>query len=80
MSLIQLLLHGSGNMVPVESSNLRAVGYDASSNTLFIEFRNNRLYAYESVPQMVHAELMLAPSKGRYHRKNIRSIYKYTRL
>ena len=80
MSLIQLLLHGSGNMVPVESSNLRAVGYDASSNTLYIEFRGNRLYAYYSVPQMVHAELMLAPSKGRYHRKNIRSIYKYTRL
>ena len=37
-------------MVPVESSDLSAVGYDDSSATLTIEFRRGGMYEYSQVP------------------------------
>ena len=60
------------NMIPVSSSNLSAVGYDPISNTLYVEFHSGSLYAYYDVPEFVHRELLLAPSKGRYHNRFIR--------
>ena len=53
-------------LVPVESSNLAAVGYAPATATLYVEFLGGGLYAYSGVPADVHAGLMAAESKGAY--------------
>lgn len=58
-------------MIPVVSSNLRAVGYDRATRTLVIEF-NGGTYQYSNVPPDIHDELMKAPSKGKFFYQNIR--------
>ncbi len=59
--------------VPVTSTHLQSVGYDASSRTLTIEFRDGTIYEYEGVPPEVHAELMNAKSHGKYFHRRIRN-------
>lgn len=51
---------------PVRSSNIAAVGYDASQRLLEIAFHNGRVYQYPGVPASVHANLLRAASVGRY--------------
>lgn len=66
-------------MVPVSSTNLRAVGYDPSTQTLRIEF-HNATYDYYNVPSAVHSGLMNAPSKGQYHHQYIKNNYRYNKI
>lgn len=54
------------NRMPVSSSNLHSVGYDAESRTLEVEFLNSGIYRYSGVPVSVHAGLMSASSHGAY--------------
>jgi hypothetical protein len=68
------------DLVPVKSSNLAAVGYDASNSELLIQFRNGRRYQYSRVPLAVHDGLMNAGSKGRYFILRIRYRYPTTRI
>ena len=51
--------------VPVESSTLVSVGYDPTSGTLEIEFRNG-IYQYFGVSAEIHEGLMSAGSKGAF--------------
>lgn len=52
------------NRIPVTSSNVVSIGYDAASQILEIEFKS-AIYHYTGVPADVHAELMSAPSAGK---------------
>jgi len=54
------------NRVPVSSSNLASVGYDAESKVLEIEFQNGSIYQYFNVPANIYSGLMSAASHGRY--------------
>jgi hypothetical protein len=56
----------------LESSALFAVGYDAETQLLCVEFRSGAVYDYLGVPQDIHAGLLNAPSKGRYFNRVIR--------
>ena len=67
-------------MTPVDSSNLTAVGYDAETQMLTIEFRDGRKHAYTGVPPETHQMLMNAPSKGRFFHANIRNTYASTKV
>lgn len=67
-------------MIPVSSSNLSAVGYDAESQILYIRFHSGSLYAYYNVPQNIYIGLMDAPSKGRYHSACIKNGFRYQRI
>ena len=58
---------------PVESSNLRSVGYDEESRTLEIEFHSGAVYQYYDVPSEVYQELLSAPSLGKYFHAHIRT-------
>ena len=66
------------NMIPVNSSNLSAVGYDGS--TLRISFHSGGVYDYYNVPASVYEDLMNAPSKGKYHAAYIKGYYRYARV
>jgi rRNA-processing protein FCF1 len=65
----------------VNSSNLKAIGYDLATNTLEIEFLNGSLYQYSNVPEIVYQELMAASSHGQYFDTHIKKGgYSYRKL
>lgn len=66
--------------VPVNSSNLITVGYDAASQTLEVEFKDGTVYQYFDVSAVEHETLMGAESIGSYFSSSIRSSYRYARL
>lgn len=49
---------------PVQSSNVRSVGYDAG--VLEVEFSSGGVYRYAGVPEATYQALMKSPSIGRY--------------
>lgn len=60
------------NRQSVTSSNLKSVGYDASSQTLEIEFHHGGIYEYYNVPSGIYEGLMNASSHGTYFDANIK--------
>ena len=65
---------GGMNLFRVQSSALRAVGYDGS--TLTVEFHSGRIYPHPGVPYEVYAGLMNASSMGAYYNRHIRGRYR----
>ena len=65
---------------PVTSTNMRSVGYDASTQTLEVEFGDGAVYEYYDVPPAVHVGLMQATSQGSYLHRYIRDRYAYRRV
>lgn len=57
----------------VQSNNLKAVGYDAGTKTLRVQFKGGRIYDYAGVPQDQFDELQKAKSKGSFFHSNIRT-------
>ncbi|MCL2629649.1 MAG: KTSC domain-containing protein [Alphaproteobacteria bacterium] len=73
-----MFLSAYADRIPVESSNLKSVGFD--SGVLVIEFKSGSIYEYSDVPANVHSELMKAKSKGKYFHKNIKNTYEFKRI
>jgi len=67
-------------MLPVESSNIAAIGYSSLEQVLQVDFLNGFRYRYLDVPQEVFAEFQAAPSKGRYLNREIKGQYDYERV
>ena len=61
-------------LIAVNSSAIRAVGYDGY--TLTVEFHSGRIYDHPGVPYSVYAGLMRASSKGAFYNQHIRGRYK----
>jgi hypothetical protein len=68
------------NMVPVSSSNIDSVGYDADSRVLRIRFNDGGTYDYQGVDPSTHNDLMNATSVGSYFHKWIKPYYSGTKL
>jgi hypothetical protein len=67
--------------VPVSSSNLASVGYDAGSATLEVEFNHGGIYQYSGVPDEIHQGLMNAGSHGTYFDQCVKKAgYSYVKL
>lgn len=67
-------------MLPVRSSNVDEIGYDAKERRLWIRFLDGSLYRYEDVPQSIWRSFKIAPSKGRFVWQNVRDRYEYERV
>lgn len=65
---------------PVTSTDIRAIGYDADSQTLEIEFNSGSVYDYSGVPQGEYDGFMGADSKGKYFHANIKNRYSFVKL
>ena len=65
---------------PVSSSDIHAIGYDAETQTLEVEFIKGAVYQYTGVPANEHEAIMNADSKGRYFNANIKGRYPHTKL
>lgn len=69
------------NRTAVSSSNLRSVGYDASTKTLEVEFKDGSVYQYRDVAQSIYEGLMAAQSHGSYFDANIKKAgYRYSKI
>jgi hypothetical protein len=66
--------------VPVESSVIAEVGYNASSRTLEIEFRSGAIYLYYFVPQDGYDALMASDNKSVYFNKQIKGVFEHYRI
>ena len=67
-------------MVPVESSAVVAIGYDAERRELYVTFTGGETYAYSDVDAEVPDALLRADSIGGYVNREVRDRYDYRRL
>lgn len=67
-------------LVPVESSMLLAIGYDAATKELEAVFSSGAVWRYRDVPRKVYRELLAAESKGSYMRACVIGMYPEYRL
>ncbi|MCW5553320.1 MAG: KTSC domain-containing protein [Verrucomicrobiae bacterium] len=62
------------SMIPVNSSAIRAVGYDGYTLAVLFHSRDT-VYTHPGVPRWVFQGLMAAASMGAYYNQNIRGRY-----
>lgn len=62
------------SMIPVNSSAIAAIGYEAG--LLAVTFHNTGTYFHPGVPYSVYAGLMNASSMGAYYNRFIRGRYR----
>lgn len=68
------------NLVPVTSSNLAAIGYDAANSQLHVKFKNGGVFVYSGVPADKHKALMAAKSIGSHFHAHIRNAHTAVKL
>lgn len=66
-----------GNMVPVQSSAIKAIGYDWPKHTLLVEFKSGGFYTYKGVSHSLYRELRTAESIGRFYHNHIKGNFPY---
>jgi hypothetical protein len=67
-------------LIPVSSSNVESIGYNESTESLFVKFLNGSTYEYKNVPKMEYEQLLASPSVGSYMNRNIKGAYTYERI
>jgi hypothetical protein len=65
---------------PVDSCNLKTVGYDTHLKNLEIEFHSGMVFQYQNVPSHIYANLLSAQSTGTFFTDNIKNRYRSKRL
>jgi hypothetical protein len=68
------------NMQEVDSSSIAAIGYETTSRTLEIAFKNGRIYRYFDVPTWLNEAFVACGSKGRFFNENVRDLYRCVRM
>lgn len=59
----------------VDSSHIKAIGYEPETKTLEITFVKGGTYHFKDVPPHVYGQLMNADSTGKHFAKNIKHNY-----
>jgi hypothetical protein len=68
------------DMITVSSSNVTSVGYEDSTQTLYVQFHSGTMYIYKGVPRYEYEGLLNASSVGSYLHRNIKNIFPYERI
>lgn len=68
------------NRIPVNSSNIRSIGYDNQTAILEVEFTSSDVYQYFSVPEYLYQKFLQAPSHGEFLNEHIRYNYRYQKV
>lgn len=66
------------NLIPVESSNIKAIGYE--DDMVDIQFLNGGTYRYYNVSADVYVKLFNSESKGKFFHKEIKGKYEWRKL
>ncbi|MGW4928262.1 KTSC domain-containing protein [Agromyces sp. NPDC004153] len=61
----------------VQSSNVEAIGYDADSSELWVQYWGGKTYIYDNVPDSTYHELIGASSIGSYMNRQIKPNYQF---
>ena len=64
----------------INSSKIRAAGYDPKSQMLEVEFSDGKLIQYRGVSPEVHRQLMAAPSATSFFEDKIDESYPLSRI
>ena len=64
----------------VNSSSIRAVGYDERSQVLEVEFNDGRINQYTGVSPEVHRRFMSSPSPGSFFQDQIEENFSSRRI
>lgn len=64
----------------MRSSTIRAVGYISADLVLRVEFVDGATYDYFDVPQRLFGALLSAGSRGTFHHRRIRGVFRYHRV
>jgi hypothetical protein len=68
-------------LVPVASSNVEAVGYDAAARELHVRFKSGpTVYVYEGVAPEQHQALIAADSIGSHLHRHIKGRHGFRRI
>jgi hypothetical protein len=59
-------------MNPVNSSNIKLVGYDVKTLTLRVEFHNGAIWEYSPILETAHAEMMAEESVGKWFNTHVK--------
>ena len=59
------------DMMPVKSSNIESIGYDADKRELHVKFKSGGHYIYEEVESTVRTSAMAADSIGGFLHSNV---------
>lgn len=62
---------------PVQSSNIRSVGYDPAELLLEVEFASGGVYRYQGVSRETYEEFIGAESMGRFFGGHIRGRFEF---
>lgn len=68
------------NRIPVNSTNIRSIGYDKQTATLEVEFTSGDIYQYFNVPEYLYQQFLNASSYGQFLNDNIRYNYRYQKV
>ena len=69
------MINSNIKMIPVQSSNVKSVGYDEDNGNVHIEFASGERYAYMGVPKKVYEDLLIAKSIGAYINRHLKKSY-----
>lgn len=65
-------------MVPVESSNVEAVGH--LGGDLHVKFRGGNHYVYAAVPRGLYVAMLGAESVGKFHARHIKDKFEHRKV
>ncbi len=68
------------DMISVSSSNVAEIGYDSSTQIVYVRFLDGKMYVYKGVPIIEFENLKNAPSIGSYLHRNFKNVYPYERI
>lgn len=61
------------------SETIARFAYAKEEQVLAVEFKSGGRYEYYDVPEAVFDGMVSAPSKGQYHARNVKGIFRYAR-
>jgi len=64
----------------VDSSTVLSIGYEPTTSTLEVEFKNGGLYQYYNVPEPIYQQFMASDSKGKFLHAYIKPTYPCSRV
>ena len=67
-------------LIPVESSNIKAVGYDPATKEMHVQFAGGDTYAHFDVEAIDHARFIAAESKGSHYHRTFRNKFGVKKL
>ena len=71
-------------LTPVQSSQIHAIGHDAATSTLRVQFKGKdgpgSTYDYPGVPAALHGEFVKAESLGKFFGAHVKGKFEFKKL